>query len=155
MNKIFDVDSPVMRALSKITDMCFLSVLWFVCSIPIITIGPATAAMYYVALKWAKQEEIKLGATFFRSFKENFKQGVALNLIFLIVGAILFFDYVYMGAVEGTAAMLCSMCFLSMGIWWLCIMFYTYPLQAQFFNPIKRTLINAAILSICSLVWLK
>ena len=152
MNKLFDIDSPVMKALTKLTDMFFLSVLWFACCIPIITIGPATAAMYYITLKWAKQEEVKLGATFFRAFKENFKQGIALNLIFLIVGAVLFFDYVYMGAIEGNAAMLSSMCFLTMGIWWLCIMFYAYPLQAQFFNPIKRTLLNAAILSMRKIV---
>ena len=147
MNKLFNLDSPFMQALSRMTDMVFLSVLWFLCCIPVITIGPATAAMYYVTLKWARQDDVKIFSGFFRAFKENFKQGVVMNLFFLVVGAILFFDYIYMGAIEGTGAMICSMCFLVMGIWLLCMMFYAYPLQAQFVNPVKRTLMNAAILS--------
>ena len=152
MNKLFNPDSTLMVALSKMTDMVFLSVLWFVCSLPIITIGPATAAMYYITLKWARGEDVKLASGFFHAFKDNFKQGVVMNLIFLVVGGILFWDYVFMGAVEGTGAMLSSVCFLVMGIWMLCIMFYAYPLQAQFYNPIKRTLMNAAILSMRKIV---
>ena len=147
MNKLFDLDSPFMTAMSRLTDMVFLSVLWFVCCLPVITIGPATAAMCFVALKWAKGESVKIFTTFFQAFKSNFKQGVALNLIFMVVGAVLLSDYIIMSNVEGTAGTVCSVCFFVMGLWTLCIMFYVYPLQAQFFNTVRQTLINAAILS--------
>ena len=147
MSKWFDIDSPIMVALSRLADMFFLSVLWLVCCLPIITIGPSTAAMYYVALKWARKDDVKLSTAFFDAFKKNFKQGVALNLIFIVLGVILVLDYFIMSAQESTYGTISSICFFVMGVWLLAIMFYAYPLQAQFYNPIKRTLRNAAVLS--------
>lgn len=150
MNKLFDLNSPFMRALSRMTDLVILSFLWFVFCLPVITIGPASAALCFVAMKLAKQEDIRLIATFWQSFKVNFKQGVVLNLIFLAVGALLALDMVYFGSAQlgvGTGIMLIRALFMAMGVWALCIMFYAYPLQAQFYNPIRRTLRNAAVLS--------
>ena len=147
MNKLFDLNSPFMRVLSRMADLVFVSILWVICCIPIITIGPATAAMYHVTLKLARKEDVHVISCFFQGFKNNFKQGVILNIIFLVVGTVIFLDYFIMSNAEGTAGMLTSTCFFVMGIWLLCIMFYAYPLQAQFYNPIRRTLKNAAILS--------
>lgn len=141
MNKLFDLNSPAMKVLSRLADMVWLSVLWFLCCIPIFTIGASYSALYYVALKLAREEEVAITACFFKGFKENFKQAFWLNLIFLIVGAILLVDIFLMyGTYSGVV-------FLVMLIWMLCIMFYAYPLQAQFVNSVKRTLMNAAILS--------
>ena len=41
MGKLFDLNNPVMRGLSEIANIILLSCAWLVCSIPIITIGPA------------------------------------------------------------------------------------------------------------------
>lgn len=147
MNKLFRLDSPLMMALSRLTDFVLLSVLWFVCCLPVITIGPATAALYYVALKMVREEEIKITSAFFSGFKKNFKQGVIMNLFFLVAGIVLFLDYFIMAGVEGTYGTISSVCFFVMGIWLLCIMFYAYPMQAQFYNTVRQTLINAAQLS--------
>ncbi len=148
MNKLFNLDNPVMVQLARATDMVLLSFLWFVCCLPVITIIPSTAAMYYVTLKMVrKEEDVRIGKSFFHAFKSNFKQGVVLSLIFIVVGIVIFLDYFIMSGVEGTAGTICTACFFVMGIWELCIMFYTCPLQAQFKNPILQTLKNAAILS--------
>ncbi len=150
MNKLFDLNSPFMRALSRMADLVILSFLWFVCCLPVITIGPASAAMCFVAMKLAKKEEIGVISTFFQSFKVNFKQGIVLNLIFLAVAAIIALDMVYFGSAElgvGTGITWLRALIMAMGVWVLCIMFYAYPLQAQFYNPIRRTLRNAMVLS--------
>ena len=148
MSKWFDIDSPIMVALSRLADMFFLSVMWLVCCLPIITIGPSTAAMYYVALKWARKEDVKISSAFFDAFKKNFKQGVALNLIFIVVGTVLVLDYFIMSAQQSTYGTISSICFFVMGVWLLAIMFYAYPLQAQFYNTVRQTLINAAQLAV-------
>ena len=148
MNKLLDLNGPFMSFLSKCADIIVVSTLWFLCSLPIVTIGPATAALYYVVLKIVRQEEgLKISQTFFRGFATNFKQGVVLNLIFIVLGVVIFLDYFIMSAVDGLWGTVCSVCFFVMGIWLLCVMFYTYPLQAQFVNPIRGTLKNAALLS--------
>ena len=150
MSKLFDLNSPVMQAMSRLADIVFLSFLWFVCCIPVITIGPSTTAMYFVAMKLAQKEEIRVVPTFLKSFKVNFKQGIVLTLIFLIVGAVLVVDVLYFASPalsDGTGVSLMQGIFLALCVWALCIMFYTFPLQAQFYNPIGRTLRNAAVLS--------
>lgn len=151
MNKLFDLNSPIMQAMSRLADIVFLSFLWFVCCIPVLTIGPATAAMYFVAMKLAQKEEIRVIPTFVKSFKVNFKQGVVLTFLFLVVGAVLVVDILYFASPsleDGTGVSLMQGIFLALSVWVLCIMFYTFPLQAQFYNPIRRTLRNAAILSV-------
>lgn len=148
MKKWFDLDSPIMVGLSRLADYVVLSFLWFVCCLPIITIGPSTTAMYYVALKLVrKEEDVKITATFFQGFKSNFKQAAIMNIISLVLGAVLLLDCYYWFFGQGTTAMLCCAAFFAMFVWLLCIMFYSYPLQAQFYNTVKQTMINAAILS--------
>ena len=70
-----------------------------------------------------------------------------MNIISLIAGAVLVLDCFIMYGGEGTMGTLSWAVFFVMLIWLLCIMFYAYPLQAQFYNTVKQTLLNAAILA--------
>jgi len=56
-----------------------LNLLWCICSIPIFTIGASTTAVYYVTLKLVRDEEDGTFRSFFKSFKENFKQATAIS----------------------------------------------------------------------------
>ena len=147
MNKLFDLNSPFMIVLSRVSDLILVSLLWFLCCIPVITIGPATAALYYVVLKLAKKEEIKVIKGFFHGFKTNFKQAVAQNLIFLVLAAVIVADLWFWIHVQGSAASVITGIFAAAGIWLVCIMMYVYPLQAQFINPVKNTFKNAGFLA--------
>ena len=148
MNKWFNIDSPIMVGLSRLADLVILSFLWFVCCLPVITIGASTTAMYYVALKVVRNEEdVKIANTFFQGFKSNFKQATIMNIISLILGAIIVVDAWYWFFAQGSMATISFAIFFAVFVWLLCTMFYAYPLQAQFYNTVKQTLINGAILS--------
>ena len=147
MNKLFDLNNPFFSFLSKVADIIILSFLWFVCCLPVFTIGPATAALYYVTLKLARKEDVQITSCFFKGFKDNFKQGVAYSFIFVILGVVLVFDYMVALAMPGTAGTVCCGIFFALGIWLLCTAFYTFPLQAQFYNTVKQTIINAIFLA--------
>lgn len=147
MNKLFDLNNPFFSFLSKAADIIILSFLWFVCCIPIITIGPASSALYYVTLKLARKEDVQVTSCFFKGFKDNFKQGVAYSLIFTILGMVLILDYMFAAAMPGAAGTICCGIFFALGIWLLCTIFYTFPLQAQFYNTVKQTIINAVFLA--------
>ena len=43
--KLFNLESPLMRALARIGDLIILNFVWIICCIPIVTIGAATTAM--------------------------------------------------------------------------------------------------------------
>ena len=148
MNKWFRLDSPIMQGLSRLSDLVILSFVWFVCCLPIVTIGASNTAMYYVAMKIVRDEEdVKVIPTFFQGFKSNFKQATAMNLISLVLGAILAADAYYWFFAQGTMGTISFAIFFAMFIWLVCIMSYAYPLQAQFYNTVKQTMINGALLS--------
>ena len=58
MRGVFNPDSPMMRALGVVWDLIVLNLLFLVCCIPVVTIGPAITALHYVttkktALRWS------------------------------------------------------------------------------------------------------
>ena len=71
MNSIFSFDNPVWNFIGKLVDMLMLTVLWALCSLPVVTIGASTSALYYVMLKLAEDKEGSMFWSFFRAFKEN------------------------------------------------------------------------------------
>jgi uncharacterized membrane protein YesL len=75
-----------------LADMMILSLLWLVFSIPIVTTGASTAALYYATTKHFNDASEKPFQDFFHSFKQNLKQGILLSLIYLVYGGLLAFD---------------------------------------------------------------
>ena len=90
--KFFSYESRFSQLLLKLCYACYLNLLWLVCSLPIFTMGAATTALYYTCLKVIRGEEGYVGAAFFRSFRENFKQATVLWLMMLGAGLFLGFD---------------------------------------------------------------
>lgn len=96
MNDIFQIDSPLMRGLSRITDLMALNVLWLLCCLPLITAGASTSAMYSVLFRQQLGLEDAVIRPFFRAFRENLKQGIILWLPGLIGIALLVFDGLFL-----------------------------------------------------------
>lgn len=149
---IFNYDNPVWRFIGKLGDLILLNVLWIICSIPIFTIGASTTAVYYVTMKLSRDEDDSAIRGFFRSFKENFKQATIIWLILLVAGGLLAFDFwfVFTGkmAVSGTLKLILNAVFGGIILIYLFISTYVFPLQARFYNPVKRTLFNAFFMSV-------
>ena len=148
---IFNYDNPVWRFIGKFWDVIMLSVLWMVCSIPVVTIGASTTAMYYVTLKLVRDEDGYTFRSFFKSFKENFKQSTIIWLIFLVAGIVLgvdvfFFLRVFNGSQNVRTIMLAI--FMAMSFLYFAMFTFVFPLQARFYNPVKRTIFNAFFMSI-------
>ena len=49
MNKIFSSDSPFMRVMSKIFDIGWLSLIYLIFCIAVVTFGAATTSLYFVS----------------------------------------------------------------------------------------------------------
>ena len=90
--RFFSYESRFSQLLLKLCWSCWLNILWFLCSLPIFTIGAATTALYYASLKIVREEETNVTAMFFRSFRENFKQATGIWLILLALLAVMGID---------------------------------------------------------------
>ena len=144
-------DNVVTRGLSKIFDMVCLNILWLICSIPIITMGASTAAMYSVMLKMVKNEEGYIFRGFFKAFKENFKQSTIMWLIILLLTVVWWVDFNFAGSIGGTGGFVLSVIFILLGVVLLSVTIYVFPLTARYVNTIRNTFKNALILTIAKL----
>ena len=77
-------------------------------------IGASTTALYYTSLKIVRDQGQGIGAQFFRSFRENFRQATVLWLILLgaglFLGADIYLVWHLRAAAGGTLAVLWTLC---------------------------------------------
>ena len=146
--KFLDIDSPLMQALSKLADLMWLNLLTLLLCVPIITVGPALTAMHYVALKIVRNEECYIARSFFQSFRENFKQGTLIWLLFLALGLVLGGDLFILSSAEGKYGVVLNAAVTIVGILLLFDFLYVFPVLARFRNTIRGTLKNALLISI-------
>ena len=148
--KFFAYDSKFSQILMKICYCCYLNLLWFVCSIPIFTMGAATTALYYVCLKIVRGEEGNVTAAFFRAFRENFKQSTVLWLIMLAAGLFLGTDiyvlYHLRLTTTGTVAILWALVMalvIAATVVYVVVLEFLFPLVASVENTNRNMLKNA------------
>lgn len=148
MRGILNPEGPVMSFIIKITYSAYLNLLWLVCCLPIITAGASTTALFYVTLKVVKNEEGSLTKSFFRSFKENFKQGTIIWLILLSVGIVLGIDgYIfYHMRFENAFWTIATAAFLIAAAAYAIILMYIFPLLARFDNTTPAMFKNSIML---------
>ena len=78
--------SRLIAAVNAVIDIIVAGLLWLVCSLPILTLGAASTALYYAVVKCIRHERGALVKSFFSAFRRDFKIST-LWLVFL--GALL------------------------------------------------------------------
>ena len=92
---MFSPDGNLYKTMSAIFDILMIGILWFVASLPIVTIGAATTAAYYAMAKVVRFKAGYFFKEFWRSVKTNFKQSLFFSLIFAGVIVVLVLDIYY------------------------------------------------------------
>ena len=92
MKKFLNINNPVMRGLSRVTECLFLSVLWLAFSLPVLTIGASSTALYTTVYRYIRRGEGYLWRTFWKAFRESFKRATGCWIIVLTALVLLFFD---------------------------------------------------------------
>lgn len=142
---LLNEDNVIHIFLNKLGDIIVANLLFLVCCIPIITIGPALTALYHCMLRTVKGNNNGTTKTFFRAFKENFRQSLIVWLGLLAVGFILFLNIRFL---QNTASVVSKPLFyVSLGIAGLVIILalYIFPVIAAFANTTVNLLKNAYV----------
>lgn len=153
MGGFFNMDNPVFNFLGKLVDIFMLSVFWLVCCIPVFTIGASTAAMYYTANKVLKRGRGYIASEFFRSFKQNFKQGAILSVIFVVLALFFSWDAYLMkeNYANGMSLGKIYPIFYAFMILEAALVIYVFPYLARFENDTKSVIRNSGIIAIAHL----
>lgn len=151
MEKLFNLDSPWMRGLSKLADLAVLNIVALICCIPVVTIGASLTAMHYVLLKMARDEEGKILQSYFKSWKENFRQATILWLILLVLILILAGDVMILRYTQLDFPAVLKVLMIAAAIFVYMVSCYIFPVLARYENTIRNTVKNAFLMSVLSL----
>ncbi|MDO4298149.1 MAG: YesL family protein [Lachnospiraceae bacterium] len=95
------LDSPIFEHGNQAADVFAAGFLWLLFSLPVITIGPASCALYYTVVKVVRRKRETVGKAFLHSFLENLKQGIAAEIFLVLYGGVLFLCVQSARAAEG------------------------------------------------------
>lgn len=88
LKKLFGIEGGFTLAMEKVADLFLASVMWLLCSLPLVTMFLSTSALYYVVVKCIRKERGSVFAEFTKFIKENWRQGVVLGIIQLLAGVL-------------------------------------------------------------------
>ena len=142
-------DAGVISLLNDFADILIINFLWLVTSLPIITLGASTAAVYSVMRSPGdKRYTSSLVVLYFRNFARNFKKATGIFLLLLVPGAFVIVNafLLFYGLLEASIAgdVICGLSFILFVSLWV----YVFPLVATFENGILKTVGNALVLSV-------
>jgi len=148
--KLFSYESTFSQVALRVAAGCYLNLLWLLCSLPIVTLGAATTALYSVTLKLVDGDDSHLTQRFFRGFRENFRQATVLWLILLGAGLLLSLDgyivYHLRASSTGGVAVFWTLLLaliIAAAVAYTIVLMYVFPLVASVVNTNIAMLINA------------
>lgn len=151
MGRIFSLDSPLFTFLSKVADLILLNILTMICCLPIVTVGASMTALHYVVLKMVRDEESYIVRSYFKSFRQNFKQATIIWLILLLVGAVLIGDIFILSFSTIRFSNWIRIALFTVIILVLLATMHLFPVLSRFDNTIKNTFKNSFFMGILTL----
>lgn len=150
MNNWLNPDNKFFTFMGKAFDMVVLNVIWLILCIPVITIVPATTALYYAVVKVIRRERSYAVKEFFRSFKRNFKQGAFFSVLVVILIFVMYIDFRYawelMQAQESSGSTYFGV-FLVISIIFCAMFSYLCPLLSRFEMKISGLLKTSFVMA--------
>ena len=160
MGEFFNPEKGIWAWLSTLVDLVGLSILWIFLSLPVVTIGPASAALYDAAVHGIRREEAGYCRRFFHTFRRELKTAVPAWLLWGAAAIALLLGGQYgigaviqsPGPVLAATAVLVLLLFLVLGV-----MAWMFPLLSRFefsFGALNRTAVQLWIVHLPSSVLL-
>ncbi|NYE09013.1 putative membrane protein YesL [Bacillus niacini] len=140
-------DGAIMRALSSMGNYCLLNLLWIIFSLPVITVFPATVAMFGILKEWKNGSEPPMLSTFFSIFKKNILKSSFIGVIQIVCSIIFIVDFQIIWNMEGNLKLILFPVLMLLGFIFISTSLYLYPIMAKYDMPLKLLVKKAFFLS--------
>lgn len=153
MNAVFNPENRFWMFMDKVMGAVIISLLWLVCSLPVVTMGAATAAVFQFTLHQVRDEEGYIWRSFFQAFRQNFRQATVLWLGGLAAGAFLAADIYFCMRIPipQTLRLVLLAGFGCIGFLYLLTMMYVLPLMACFHVTTKTAVRDSFVMAVGNL----
>ncbi|WP_051620341.1 YesL family protein [Paenibacillus sp. UNC451MF] len=112
------------------------------------TLFPATAAMFSVARKWLTgEEDVPLFKTYFRGYKDNYKQAMLGGLVYLVFGIIIAVNFYFYNMETGNLSLL-KYLVLTLTVLLSVSLFHFFSILSHLHMKLFQIIKNAVLISI-------
>ena len=129
-------------------DLAIVNLMTVVVMIPVITAGPALAAMNNSLIHMVRKDGPSVWKTYRKALKQNMRQGILLGLIFLGAGSSSQDDLLLLHSIDSKASTVLMIIITVLGICAFVIGIYAFALLSRYENTIRGTLLNAVRLAL-------
>ncbi len=140
---MFALDGILYRICTWIYHFAYLNILYIVSCLPIITVFPATAAMFGVVRKWIKGDEPPIFTTYRKLFAENFKQSMITGFVLTFVVFIFAVDYYFILHHKTSLNLIILIVLYFASLVYISTTLSLYPLMVNNYMTARQLLINA------------
>ena len=137
---IFNNESSLGRAMNVCGIVIAANIMFVLVSTPVVTAGPAFAAMYHVMLRFLRSDgEINPFKEFWTGLKNNFRQAIIVWLLFLVVVIIGIMDIRFAMYAKGVMTIFKYLIYLIFGIALILCRHHPAPCAEQRIFRIKES----------------
>lgn len=149
---LFNAESPLWQFLGLFGELLLLSLLWFVCSVPLITLGAATAALYDTAVHCLRNREEDIFSRYCRTLKNELVPAIPSSLLWeaVIVGLFFLFRLYTAKAGSSASAYTLAITFIVLQVFVLGVFCWVFPVLSRFtfdFASLQSTSVKLAFTS--------
>lgn len=147
MGKKFNIDNPIWSFIGKLVDMLFITLLWVVFSLPLVTIGASTTALYYCSQQLVSNTEEHMAESFVASFRKNFRQSTITWGVTFLSGMILTVDMYLFYYSDTNLAKVMLVVFAVISIIVAMFAIFMFAMIARYEKNLKTIFIMSLVLS--------
>lgn len=150
MNNFFNTDNSLWRWFSKIGDFLGLSLVWLLCSIPVLTIAPAGIALYDSVAHCVRGNEEGPYRRFFKTFRSELLRGIGISALWAVLTFLFLSGYniLYQLGKENQLAAIYSLVYAGTMLIPLGVFCWLLPIESRFtyrFGELHKTALVFAI----------
>lgn len=141
----------LLAALTRFVDLIYAGLLWLLLSIPLVTVGPASTALYYTVAKSVRRERGGVTVSFFSRFRADFRISLLLWLIclaYILVGVADIWAFTRLGIAQSGVLYYVSRLYFVVP---LVVVPWLFPYVSRFQNTVGGSLRAAGYLALKNL----
>lgn len=153
VKSIFNTDNLFMRICEKILDLVTVNLLFLLSCLPFVTIGIAKISLYETLFEIKGARRVKVTAMYMQAFRKNWKVGLKLGLLELLLLGISLFDLVLFWKQETMLFQMLKATCIGVIIFTSLLFLCIYPLAAKFEMTVKDLLQTGLIMVSLHFPW--
>ena len=147
-SETYEKDNKVVKALETFGNIFALNIFYILFSLPVVTIGASTTALYTMMLKMIDKKESGIWKGFVEAFKSNFKKATKIWLLVLLAIAIIAGEIVFVMKFDGAIVSFYRVLVALEIILLIFALPFLFPLVARYENTVWNTIKNAFLLTV-------